>query len=294
MQHLFFMFLFSTWENGTLISTSEAISPREYLSVKPSSKRWGWMNYTEVMTWDSEARQAVWMPPKFTYSIKPYIYIPVVASPTCQFRASCTIIPGGDLIRFDIRAASNILPPSKVSLKNVSHLHAKLLRVPGANWLSRRLQPLQTSLALHMVPSQTFPGHKNCPHQSIQMLFFVCFVIRENQILPPDHLLLDSVPNLGPLISRWEINKFENCWYESVRILEVLKLLFQQFLNLSSSQRDLSGPILGDLSNNRWSGGISITLLHLINYLRKRRRLVPSISHFRIILFFVGRKKTRS
>jgi hypothetical protein len=29
--------------------------------------------------------------------------------------------------------------------------------------------------------------------------------------LPPDHLLLDSVPNLGPLISRWEINKFENC-----------------------------------------------------------------------------------
>ncbi len=28
-------------------------------------------------------------------------------------------------------------------------------------------------------------------------------------------------------------------------------LLFQQFLNLSSSQRDMSGPILGDLSNNR-------------------------------------------
>jgi hypothetical protein len=27
----------------------------------------------------------------------------------------------------------------------------------------------------------------------------------------PDYLLLDSVPNLGPLISRWEINKFENC-----------------------------------------------------------------------------------
>ncbi len=27
----------------------------------------------------------------------------------------------------------------------------------------------------------------------------------------PDHLLLDSAPNLGPLISHWEINKFENC-----------------------------------------------------------------------------------
>jgi hypothetical protein len=41
----------------------------------------------------------------------------------------------------------------------------------------------------------------------------------------PDHLLWDSAPNLGPLISRWEINKFENCLYKSVRILEVLKLL---------------------------------------------------------------------
>ncbi len=37
----------------------------------------------------------------------------------------------------------------------------------------------------------------------------------------PDHLLLDSAPNLGPLISRWQINKFENCLYKSVRILEV-------------------------------------------------------------------------
>jgi hypothetical protein len=76
--------------------------------------------------------------------------------------------------------------------------------------------------------------------------------------VPPDHLLLDSAPNLGPLISRWEINQFENCWYKSVTILEVLKLLFQQFLNLSSSQRDMSGAILGALSNNRWSWGTSL------------------------------------
>jgi hypothetical protein len=27
----------------------------------------------------------------------------------------------------------------------------------------------------------------------------------------PDHLMLNSAPNLGPLMSRWEINKFENC-----------------------------------------------------------------------------------
>ncbi len=71
--------------------------------------------------------------------------------------------------------------------------------------------------------------------------------------VPPVHLLLDGAPNLGPLICRWDIHKFENCWYKSVRILEVLKLLFQQFLNSSSSQRNMSGPILGDLSNNRWS-----------------------------------------
>ncbi len=59
--------------------------------------------------------------------------------------------------------------------------------------------------------------------------------LMEETKLPPDHLLLDSVPNLGPLISRWEINKFKNCWYKSVRILEVLELLFQQFLHMSSS-----------------------------------------------------------
>jgi hypothetical protein len=47
--------------------------------------------------------------------------------------------------------------------------------------------------------------------------------------IPPDHLLLDSAPNLGPLISHWEIYKFKNCLYKSVRNFEVLKLLFQQF-----------------------------------------------------------------
>ncbi len=72
--------------------------------------------------------------------------------------------------------------------------------------------------------------------------------------MPPDPLFLDSASNLGRLISCWEINKFENCWYKSVRILEVLKLLFQKFLNLSSSQRGMSGSILGALSNSRWRG----------------------------------------
>ncbi len=80
-----------------------------------------------------------------------------------------------------------------------------------------------------------------------------------------DHLLLDSVPNLGPVTSRWEINKVENCWYKSGMILEVLKLLFQQSLNLSSFQRDMSSPILGTLSINRWlRSSPSGILIHVI------------------------------
>jgi hypothetical protein len=81
------------------------------------------------------------------------------------------------------------------------------------------------------------------------------WIWRLSVFIPPDHLLLDSAPNLGPLISRWKMKKYENSWYKSVRILEALKLLYQQFLNLSSSQRDMSSPILGALSNNTLSWG---------------------------------------
>jgi hypothetical protein len=30
-------------------------------------------------------------------------------------------------------------------------------------------------------------------------------------LLSLDHLLLDSAPNIGPLISHWELDKFKNC-----------------------------------------------------------------------------------
>jgi hypothetical protein len=93
------------------------------------------------------------------------------------------------------------------------------------------------------------------------------FIFFQTSFLPSDHLLLDSAPNLGPLISRWEIKKFENCRYKSVRIWYALKLLFQQFLNLSSSQGDMSDPRLGALSNNRWSGGT--TSSSIFNELRR-------------------------
>ncbi len=72
--------------------------------------------------------------------------------------------------------------------------------------------------------------------------------------VPCNHLFLYSAANLGPLIPLWEINKFKNCCYKSVRILEVLKLLFLQCLNLSSFQRDMSRPILGEVSNNSLIG----------------------------------------
>jgi hypothetical protein len=77
--------------------------------------------------------------------------------------------------------------------------------------------------------------------------------------IPHDHLLLDSVPNIGPLISRWELDEFKICWNKSSRPSKILTLLYQQFSNLFISQRDMSGPRLGTLSNNRWLGGTSCT-----------------------------------
>jgi hypothetical protein len=76
-----------------------------------------------------------------------------------------------------------------------------------------------------------------------------------DQQLPPDDLLLDSAPNLGPLILYlvWKLTSsklpIQKC--QDFICSRPLKLLFQQFLNLSSYQRDMSGPILGDLSKNR-------------------------------------------
>jgi hypothetical protein len=71
----------------------------------------------------------------------------------------------------------------------------------------------------------------------------------------PNHQLLDRSPNIGPLISRWELDKFKNCQSKSFRTSKILTLLYQQFSNLLISKRDMSGPRLGALSNNRWSGG---------------------------------------
>ncbi len=92
-----------------------------------------------------------------------------------------------------------------------------------------------------------------------------------------DHLLLDGLPNLGPLISRWELDKFKNCWNNSFRTSKILTLLYQQFLNLSSSEWDMSGPRLGTLSNNRWSG---VSLMSIDFYVNSALFIKMDVSFF--------------
>ncbi len=70
----------------------------------------------------------------------------------------------------------------------------------------------------------------------------------------PDHLLLDSALNIGPLTSYWELHKFKDCWNKSIRSSKILTFLYQKFSNFFISERSMSGPRLGALSNNMWSG----------------------------------------
>ncbi len=84
---------------------------------------------------------------------------------------------------------------------------------------------------------------------------FVTFKDSDISSVPPDHLLLDRSSNIGPVISCWELDKLKNCWNKSFRTSKILTLFYQKFSNLLISQRDMSGPRLGTLSNNRWSGG---------------------------------------
>ncbi len=123
-------------------------------------------------------------------------------------------------------------------------------------WNSRKLWTVSCKL-LRVKYVQTNKQNRICKSNDFLQLSFSSSSCTTPSDDTPYLLLLDRAPNLGLLISCWEINKVENCWYKSVRILEVPKLLFQQFLNLSSSQRDMSGPILGDLSNNRVSMSVS-------------------------------------
>ncbi len=92
--------------------------------------------------------------------------------------------------------------------------------------------------------------------------FFAIFSAIVKAMLPSDHRLLDRSPNIGSLISRWELDKFKNCWNKSFRTSKILTPLDHQYSNLLIFQRDMSGPRLGALSKNMWSG-VSPTKLPL-------------------------------
>ncbi len=118
------------------------------------------------------------------------------------------------------------------------------------------------------------------------------------QLYAPDHLLLDSAPNLGPLISRWKLDNFKNCWNESFRTSTILTLLCQQFSNLLISRRDMSGPRLGALSNNRGleipskfssESTIDFDGSHTHKHTRSSRKRKSKCIHWRHHEFYVAR-----
>ncbi len=68
--------------------------------------------------------------------------------------------------------------------------------------------------------------------------YIVVHIFIHHCTVPRDHLLLDSAPDIGPLISCWKLDKFKNCWNKSFRTSKILTLLYQQFPNLLISQQD--------------------------------------------------------
>jgi hypothetical protein len=126
-------------------------------------------------------------------------------------------------------------------------------------WFSNVSLNWSTNVSIRIMMMKLTRRNKYCI--SIQVLYdqrSAIYVGRKPMFLkvPLDHPLLDRSPNIGPLISRWELDKFKNCWNKSFITSKILTLLYQQFSNLLISQRDMSGPRLGTLSNNMWSGGI--------------------------------------
>jgi hypothetical protein len=83
--------------------------------------------------------------------------------------------------------------------------------------------------------------------------------LRETLLLyervPPDHLLLDSAPNLGPLIFRWEIDKFENFRHKCQDFRGSKAFVSANFW-ICQVPNEIRVVHIGDLSNKRWSGRI--------------------------------------
>jgi hypothetical protein len=99
------------------------------------------------------------------------------------------------------------------------------------------------------------------PHQTIKTIiipYFKCTVELFSKYTPPityfwtGLLILDHSYLVGNLTNSKIAEK-------SFRTSKILTLLYQQFSNLLISQRDMSGPRLGTLSNIRWLRGITKT-----------------------------------
>jgi hypothetical protein len=56
----------------------------------------------------------------------------------------------------------------------------------------------------------------------------ITYLYIKRSLATPDHLSLDKSPDIGPLISRWELDIFKNCWNKS---LEPLKSWHFSFSN---------------------------------------------------------------
>jgi hypothetical protein len=80
---------------------------------------------------------------------------------------------------------------------------------PGAeaNWMNRLFNETKPQKYLPFISQFRMMD----PRIYAQAKLYVQSHVSKTKNLAPDHLLLDSIPNLGPLISRWEINKFEVC-----------------------------------------------------------------------------------
>jgi hypothetical protein len=153
---------------------------------------------------------------------------------------------------------------STASLNRLVHILIDIVSIFYVNWWNLKKRYTQLSAVLHdtnfancrwkmsvMINSCFFqgnPGNRRCRSERDLSEVVVCYKI------PHDHLLLDRVPSIGPVISRWELGKFKNCWNKNFRTYKILTLLYQQLSNLLISQQDMSGQRYGALSNNRWSG----------------------------------------
>jgi hypothetical protein len=109
------------------------------------------------------------------------------------------------------------------------------VRARGYRWARYRLLHcciFSMLLDLRSISRFTFyidgriPWNAHLMHYSHEK--FVRFFLSAH-FVPHGHLLWDRTPNIEPLISRWELDKFKNCWNKSFRTSKILTLLYQQF-----------------------------------------------------------------